>query len=86
MALTQTEWGRYTVLKERLTILEGIEALFAKALKLESPWKITRVDFQEVYKETTRADFERALKKWYFWATHGHIEEILETARTIKSH
>jgi transposase len=27
--------------------LEGIEALFTKALKLESPWKITKVEFQE---------------------------------------
>jgi len=27
--------------------MEDLEALFAKALKLESPWKITRVDFQE---------------------------------------
>jgi len=27
--------------------LEDIEALFTKALKLEAPWKITRVEFQE---------------------------------------
>jgi transposase len=27
--------------------MEGIEALFAKALKLESPWKITNVEFLE---------------------------------------
>jgi len=27
--------------------MEGLEALFAKALKLESPWKITKVEFKE---------------------------------------
>ena len=27
--------------------MEGIESLFAKALKLESPWKITKIEFHE---------------------------------------
>ena len=35
-----------------------------------------RENFQEIYKEETKEGFERALKRWYFWATHSHIEEI----------
>ena len=27
--------------------MEGLESLFAKALKLESPWKITKIEFHE---------------------------------------
>ncbi len=27
-----------------------------------------------------------ALKKWYFWATHSRIKEIIEAAKTIKKH
>jgi hypothetical protein len=27
--------------------MEALESLFARALKLESPWKITKIDFHE---------------------------------------
>ena len=45
-----------------------------------------RENFQEIYKETTQEGFGSALKKWYFWATHSRMEEIIEAARTIKRH
>ncbi|HDZ02214.1 MAG TPA: ISL3 family transposase, partial [Nitrospirae bacterium] len=31
-------------------------------------------------------EFERSLKKWYFWATHSQIQPIKEAAKTIKNH
>jgi len=43
LALSQTEWVRYTVKKERerdLT-MQMLKSLFARALKLEPPWEIT---------------------------------------------
>jgi transposase len=42
-----------------------------------------RENFQEIYKEVTQEGFEKALKKWYFWATHSRIEEIKEAAKTV---
>jgi transposase len=45
-----------------------------------------RENFQEIYKERTQESFGSALKKWYFWATHSRMEEIIEAARTIKRH
>ncbi|HKZ41430.1 MAG TPA: ISL3 family transposase [Candidatus Hodarchaeales archaeon] len=45
-----------------------------------------RENFQDIYKEHDSAGFERALKKWYFWATHCRIPQIVEAAKTIKNH
>jgi transposase len=45
-----------------------------------------RENFQEIYQEETREGFTRALKKWYFWATHSRISPIKETAKTIRRH
>ena len=45
-----------------------------------------RENFQEIYKEESREGFERALKKWYFWATHSRIDPVKDAAKTIKRH
>jgi transposase len=45
-----------------------------------------RENFQGIYQEETRGEFEQALKKWYFWAMHSRIEVIKEAAKTIKRH
>ena len=45
-----------------------------------------RENFQEIYQEGTQAGFERALNKWYFWATHSRLAEIKEAAKTLKRH
>lgn len=45
-----------------------------------------RENFQEIYKAKTDDDFEMLLNKWFFWATHSRIEEIIEAAYTIKNH
>jgi transposase len=45
-----------------------------------------RESFQEIYQSNSEESFEAFLQKWYFWATHSRIPEIIEVARTIKRH
>ena len=45
-----------------------------------------RENFQEIYYAQNNDDFEKLLKKWYFWATHSRLEPIKKAAYTIKKH
>ena len=45
-----------------------------------------RENFQEIYNAANQEDFEKLLKKWYFWATHSRLEHIKQAAYTIKRH
>ena len=45
-----------------------------------------RENFQEIYNVENKEDFEKLLKKWYFWATHSRLEPVKEAAYTIKRH
>ena len=45
-----------------------------------------RENFQEIYNSNSSEDFEIKLKKWYFWATHSKIKQIIKVAKTIKKH
>lgn len=45
-----------------------------------------RENFQEIYNAVSQEDFEKLLKKWYFWATHSRLEPIKQAAYTIKRH
>jgi len=45
-----------------------------------------RENFQEIYYAENKNDFEKLLKKWYFWATHSRLEPIKNAAYTIKRH
>ena len=65
--------------------MSAIEAMPRLNLKTVRAYHI-RENFQEIYKEETREGFERALKKWYFWATHSRIAPIRDAAKTIKRH
>ncbi len=83
---------KYLFLKNRgnlsvsqLKTLHYIENMPRLNLKTIRAYHI-RENFQEIYKEKTGEGFERALNKWYFWATHSRIEEIKEAAYTIKRH
>lgn len=83
---------KYTFLKNRANLtknqietLNTIESMPKLNLKTIKALHI-RENFQEVYKEDTKEEFERKLKKWYFWATHSRIESIKEAAKTIKRH
>ena len=53
-------------------------------------WKTIRathikINFQELYAQPQEAA-EEFLKKWYFWATHSRIPQIIGAAKTIKRH
>jgi transposase len=83
---------KYLFLKNRenltdaqLKALQSIESLPKLNLKTVRAYHM-RENFQEIYKEETKAGFEKSLRKWYFWSTHSRIEEMKEAAKTIKRH
>ncbi|MBN1971094.1 MAG: ISL3 family transposase [Candidatus Delongbacteria bacterium] len=45
-----------------------------------------REAFQQIYSASGEIEFEKLLKKWYFWATHCRIPQIIKVAKTIKEH
>lgn len=45
-----------------------------------------REAFQQIYSAGGEIEFEKLLKKWYFWATHCRIPQIIKVAKTIKEH
>ncbi len=77
--------NRQNLTESQLQALQSIESMPRLNLKTVRAYHI-RENFQEIYKEATKESFERALKKWYFWASHSRIEEIKEAAKTIKRH
>lgn len=83
---------KYLFLKNRANLtqkqtetLKSIESMPKMNLKTIKAFHI-RENFQEIYKESTREEFEKRLRKWYFWATHCRIEPMKEAAKTIKRH
>ncbi len=77
--------NRDNLTESQRDILKAIEAMPRLNLKTVKAFHI-RENFQEIYKETDKKGFEKALKKWYFWATHSRIEPMKEAAKTIKRH
>jgi transposase len=77
--------NRMNLTQSQLEALQYIESMPKINLKTIRAYHI-RENFQEIYKEKGREGFEVALKKWYFWATHSRIKEIIEAAKTIKKH
>lgn len=61
---------------------ESVESLGLKA------WRAMRIreGFQAIYHAETKNDFEKLLKKWYFWATHSRLEAIKRAAKMVKNH
>lgn len=45
-----------------------------------------RKNFQQIYEGENKEEFVDALKQWYFWATHSHLELTKKAAKTIKAH
>lgn len=45
-----------------------------------------REAFQQLYCSEDTSTFEGLLNKWYFWATHCKIPQIVDVAKTIKRH
>ena len=77
--------NRQNLTESQLTALKTIESMPRLNLKTVRAYHI-RENFQEIYKEETREGFTRALKKWYFWATHSRIDSVRDAAKIIKRH
>lgn len=84
--------SRYIWLKNRKNMTEKEKAYLSKIesmpelnLKTFKAMQM-RENFQEIYKEQTKKEFENSLKKWYFWASHSKILPMREAAKTIKNH
>jgi len=45
-----------------------------------------RESFQQIYQSADKESFEILLNKWYWWATHCRIPQIIAVAKTIKRH
>lgn len=66
---------------------EKLNALKISRLNLKSIRALhIRENFQEIYNSYSVEDFEIKLKKWYYWATHSKLEQIISAAKTIKRH
>jgi transposase len=82
---------KYIFLKNNRTLTKKQSAKLAELsiskLNLKSIRALhIRENFQEIYYAQSKEDFEKLLKKWYFWATHSKLEAIKEAAYTIKRH
>ena len=81
--------ARFAILKneKNLTVKqkETREKLSQMKLKTTRAIRI-REGFQEIYHTESYEDFEKALKEWYFWASHSRLDPIKKVAKTIKNH
>lgn len=82
---------KYVFLKNRENFTEKQKAKFEeiKMSKLNiKTFKAMQIreSFQQLYLCEDKEMFEPLLKKWYWWATHSRIPEIMQVAKTIKAH
>jgi transposase len=64
---------------------EQLKALTKLNIKTVRAYQI-RLALRDVYEIRDRELAKKALKRWYFWATHSRIEQIIKAAKTIKAH
>lgn len=64
---------------------EKLKTLTKLNLKTTRAYQI-RLALRDVYELRDPRTAEKALKSWYFWATHSRIEPIIKSAQTIKDH
>jgi len=67
----------------QVAMLDGLK-LKKMNLKTVRAYHI-RMNFQELWQQSPHTS-EAFLKRWYFWATHSHLEPIKEAAYTVKRH
>lgn len=84
---------KYLWLKNRdeLTAAQSRKLLNFEAITELVPSKMVKAyhlkeTFQEIYQERTLKSFAFQLKRWYFWATHSKIPQMVKAAKTIKAH
>jgi transposase len=64
---------------------QQLESLTKLNLKTARAYQI-RLALKNIYEMHYLKNAERALRRWYFWATHSRIQPIIEVAKTIKRH
>jgi transposase len=64
--------------------LNDILAMRNMNLKTVRAYKI-KLAFQELFNQPPDAA-EAYLNKWYYWATHSRLPEIVAAAKTVKNH
>jgi len=63
----------------RFETLKDLKLKTARAYQL-------KVTLQQLWESRDRGEAELFLKKWYFWATHSHLEPVKTFAKTVKNH
>lgn len=67
--------------------MEQFEAIRLSGLNLKTLKALNiREAYQQIYQAKSPEVFEQLLKKWYYWATHCRLEQMVKAARTIKKH
>lgn len=64
---------------------EKLKTLTTLNLKTARAYQI-RLALRDVYELRNPKEAKKALQRWYFWATHSRIEQIVKVAHTIKEH
>jgi len=81
--------SRYLWLKNPENLTERQKAAMAGLshthLRTARAYQIKLV-LQDLWKHTKRAAAEQHLRRWYYWATHSRIEQVVAVARAIKRH
>lgn len=90
----KTEAGEYDILKStKYIFLKNRQNLTKKQSQKLTELSISKLNlktirslhirenFQQIYDAATKSDFEKLLKKWYFWAIHSRIEPIKQAAK-----
>ena len=83
--------SRYVALKNRTNYTvkqkEKYEEISMSKLNLKT-FRAMRIreSFQQIYQYKENESFEKLLRKWYFWATHCRIPQIIKVSKTIKNH
>ncbi len=62
-----------------------LDSLPTHHLKTARAYQI-RLAFQDLYDQPSAEAAAGFLKKWYFWATHSRLAQLIEAARTVKRH
>jgi transposase len=62
-----------------------LDALPQRHLKTARAYQM-KLAFQDLYAMETPQQAQAHLKRWYFWATHSHLQPMIDAARTVKRH
>jgi transposase len=75
----KNEWNLTDAQKEQFEQVRNTHLKTARAAQIKSV-------FQDAFSFTDLVDAEPFLQRWYYWATHSRIPQMIEAAKTIKKH